>query len=119
MRKLFYFMASVLVISVPAVSQADEPIVLDNVLVTGGQEKIVTMSGSAQILEKQTLEQFDSSDLNQVMATLPGIYIRQEDGYGLRPNIGIRGATSERSQKITIMTFVPLLCAYGVFFMRK
>ncbi len=76
---------------------------LEVILVTGGKDQIRTLSGSAQLLDEEVLEQFDFSDLNQVLATLPGVYIRQEDGYGLRPNIGLRGVTSERSQKITLM----------------
>ncbi len=75
----------------------------EEVLVTGGRNAISNLAGSAQIIDEEMLEQFDYSDLNQVMSALPGVYIREEDGYGLRPNIGIRGATSERSQKITIM----------------
>ena len=75
----------------------------EEVLVTGGRNAILSLGGSAQIIDEAMLEQFDFSDLNQVMSSLPGVYIREEDGYGLRPNIGIRGATSERSQKITIM----------------
>ncbi len=76
---------------------------LEEVFVTGGEENIQTLSGSAHLVKEEQLEEFDFSDLNQVLGTLPGVYIRQEDGYGLRPNIGLRGVTSERSQKITLM----------------
>ena len=75
----------------------------EEVLVTGGKDAIRTLSGSAQLLDQATLQQFDYTDINQVMSFLPGVYVRQEDGYGLRPNIGIRGAAAERSQKITLM----------------
>ncbi|GLS28112.1 TonB-dependent receptor family protein [Marinibactrum halimedae] len=75
----------------------------EEILVTGGKENINTLSGSAHLLDEAALEQFDSADLTQVLSTLPGVYVRQEDGYGLRPNIGLRGVSSDRSQKITLM----------------
>lgn len=75
---------------------------IEEMLVTGGKANIRTLSGSAHLIDDQALEEFDFADINQVLASLPGVYIRQEDGYGLRPNIGLRGVTSDRSQKITL-----------------
>ena len=105
MRSKLTFIVS-LCLCFPAVAEIDLQIpkpVLEEVLVTGGRESIRTLSGSAQLLDEEILQQFDYSDLNQVMSFLPGVYVRQEEGYGLRPNIGIRGAAAERSQKITLM----------------
>ena len=82
---------------------ADDTAAIEELTVLGSQEDLDQLSGSAHRLGRDALEDFEYTDLNQVLVTVPGVYIRQEDGYGLRPNIGIRGVTSERSQKITIM----------------
>lgn len=76
---------------------------VEEILVTGGADAIRTLPGSATLVDEEAIANFDITDVNAVLAQVPGVYIRQEDGYGLRPNIGIRGATSERSQKITLM----------------
>lgn len=76
---------------------------IEEVTVTVGQSNLQTTSGSASIIDAAQIEAFDAVDLTNLLSQTPGVYIRQEDGYGLRPNIGLRGATSERSQKVTIM----------------
>lgn len=62
-----------------------------------------TVPGSGTVIDKIELDRFDHVDVTQVMSSLPGVYVREEDGFGLRPNIGIRGAAAERSQKITLL----------------
>jgi len=75
----------------------------EEVLILGSQEDIHNLSGSAHSLDKTELESFEYTDIGQVLGSVPGVYIRQEDGYGLRPNIGIRAVTGDRSQKINIL----------------
>ena len=61
------------------------------------------VAGSAHVVTEKELERFEMDDVGRVLATVPGVYIRDEDGQGLRPNIGIRGASSQRSAKITLL----------------
>lgn len=77
--------------------------IYEEVLVIGSVEDIRRISGSANLLDEENIARFDTVNINQLLRQVPGVYLRQEDGYGLRPNIGLRGATSERSQKITLM----------------
>lgn len=76
---------------------------MEEMLITGGKDGVKNLSGSAHVLDKSQLEDYDYTDIHRVISQVPGVYIRDEDGFGLRPNIGIRGVTTDRSQKINIM----------------
>lgn len=69
----------------------------------GSTNALDTATGSGHALSEEQLEEFEFDDIHRVLQSVPGVYIREEDGYGLRPNIGLRGATSERSSKIALM----------------
>lgn len=73
------------------------------------------VAGSAHVIDEEELETFSYDDIGKVLNQTPGVYIRGEDGFGLRPNIGMRGANSDRSAKITLLEDgVPLVPApYG------
>ena len=90
-----------LVISMSAA--ANELLVLEEVVVVGIDADLREVSGSVTILSEEDLEVFDYVDLGKLLSAVPGVYVRGEDGFGLRPNIGIRGAAAERSQKLTLM----------------
>ena len=81
----------------------DSEDVVRDILIIGTNETKDRLPGSGIYLGADQLEKQNYSDLNQIASSVPGVYVREEDGYGLRPNIGIRGATSDRSQKITLM----------------
>ena len=61
------------------------------------------VAGSAHLVDEEALQTFEYDDISKVVATVPGMTVRGEDGYGLRPNLGIRGANSDRSAKLTLM----------------
>ncbi len=59
--------------------------------------------GSAHTVDQETLERFEPDDVHRALRNVPGVYVRDEDGQGLRPNIGLRGASSDRSAKIVLL----------------
>ncbi|MDG0970769.1 MAG: TonB-dependent receptor [Porticoccaceae bacterium] len=91
------------IISCGAAAVDIEPPKLEEVLIIGSKEDKAKLAGSGVQIGQELIEKQSYTDLNQLISMAPGVYVREEDGYGLRPNIGIRGATAERSQKITIM----------------
>jgi Fe(3+) dicitrate transport protein len=76
---------------------------VERIQIIGHGDKLRTEAGSATLIGEAELEKFKFDDINRVLYNVPGVNIREEDGYGLRPNIGFRGATPERSKKITVM----------------
>lgn len=60
-------------------------------------------TGSAFFLSTEDLKKHNYLDITRVLAEVPGVNVYEEDGFGLRPNISLRGSSPERSAKITIM----------------
>ena len=76
---------------------------LDPVLLMTKHSGSDNITGSSSYIGPKELDKFAYSDANQVLRNVPGIQIQQEDGFGLRPNIGLRATGVERSSKITLM----------------
>jgi len=73
---------------------------IENIIIIGDPQNI---AGSAHVLDKEELSIFKASDMLRMLRSVPGVYIQEEDGFGLRPNIGIRGSGIDRSGKIAVM----------------
>ena len=76
---------------------------LKKVSIIGNAERLSRVSGSAHQVKEEELEEQNYDDVHRVLKQVPGVYVRDEDGQGLRPNIGLRGANSDRSAKVTLM----------------
>ncbi len=78
-------------------------VVIERVTMTGGNAGVMDLPGSAHYISPKEMDKFNYNDINRTLRTIPGINIQEEDGFGLRPNIGMRGTGVERSSKITVM----------------
>ena len=57
----------------------------------------------SDVVSKSELDQFRYTDIHRIVGRIPGVYISEEDGLGLRPNIGVRGTGSLRMEKLNVM----------------
>ena len=85
-----------------SIQKLDEIIISTNVIL-GNKYVAKHRTGSAYYLSPKELQKFNFSDVNRALRTVPGVTIYEEDGFGLRPNISLRGTSPERSSKITLM----------------
>lgn len=86
----------------PAVEEAPAPEQRKFESVVVGTSEART-SGSIHILTPAKLQRFELDDPAALLQSVPGVYARGEDGFGLRPNLGLRGVNPDRSKKVTLL----------------
>ena len=79
---------------------AARSVLFERVRVVGSPDE---NQGSVSYLNAARLAQHDYADVHRILSQVPGINIQEEEGYGLRPNVGMRGSGSQRSAKITLL----------------
>ncbi|NNM01290.1 MAG: TonB-dependent receptor plug domain-containing protein, partial [Gammaproteobacteria bacterium] len=77
--------------------------VLETVQVIGSSTERFDLPGSAHLVTEEDIRNQSYDDINRILRKVPGVYLREEDGFGLFPNISLRGVDTTRSAKITLM----------------
>ena len=93
--------AEVLFALVEAALDAGEVVVTARETLTG--RGTLDLPGSGHYVGARTLQTVGDYDVHRVLREVPGVTVQEEDGYGLRPNVGLRGSGAERSSTITLM----------------
>jgi Fe(3+) dicitrate transport protein len=78
-------------------------------------EAMEHIPGSGRVITRERLEENRRLTIHEALREVPGVHARDEEGIGIRPNIGIRGLDPVRSRKVHIMEDgVPImLMPYG------
>ena len=85
-----------------SITALDEVIIKSNTIL-GNKFVAKNRTGAAYYLSIDDLAKFNYTDINRALNKISGINFYEEDGFGLRPNISIRGTSPERSSKIAVM----------------
>jgi Fe(3+) dicitrate transport protein len=85
----------------PAFAQA--PPAGDEVVVIGHRDNLLRIAGSGATIESEDLERSRVFTVNEALRQVSGIFPREEEGIGMRPNIGVRGLSPTRSTKVLLL----------------
>ena len=85
------------------VAHGNEVPFIEEITIVGQNTDNHQISGAAQYIGEKQLQEQSYSDIQRILRQSPGVSVQIEDGYGLRPNISIRGVATERSGRITLL----------------
>lgn len=88
----------------PAAPTSPPPaVILAPVSVIGTQENLQSLPGTGALILAEDFRAPGYLTLSQITARTPGVYVREEDGYGNFITVSIRGVDGNRSNKVTLM----------------
>ncbi len=71
--------------------------------VIGARERLPAIGGAADTVGEAALTTSRPFTVNEALRRVPGLHVRDEEGFGLRPNIGLRGLNPTRATKVTLL----------------
>lgn len=86
-----------------AVFAQDALTALQPLTVVGSREAAFELPGSAAYVAAAEFRERGYTNIDQIAARVPGVYVRNEDGFANFPNISLRGVDGSRSTKVTMM----------------
>lgn len=96
-------LAVAIVMNFPAQVAAAE-VELPSIDVVGkGEQAIAKLPGAVAVISKEDLALRQPLSVQDALKAVPGIVVREEEGYGFIPNIGMRGLNPNRSQKLLVL----------------
>ncbi|MCE2391061.1 MAG: TonB-dependent receptor [Proteobacteria bacterium] len=82
---------------------AEELRVPERIVVIGSRDAERSLTGAGHYIDADEYRLRGYDDINRALRGGPGVSLREEDGYGLFPNISLRGVDSQRTSKLTLM----------------
>ncbi|ASW75004.1 TonB-dependent receptor [Chryseobacterium piperi] len=80
-----------------------EEVIVSPDATVGSKFKAKNIAGSTYYISPKELKQFNYGDINRILQSVPGVTVVDEEGFGHRPNIGLRGTSPTNTAKITLM----------------
>src|SRR5688572_4041974 len=84
-------------------SSMAETVVVSSSYLLGNAEVVERTPGAVDVIDKRTLESSRVLSSSEALRKVAGLNVRDEEGLGLRPNIGIRGLNPTRSTKVLLL----------------
>jgi Fe(3+) dicitrate transport protein len=79
------------------------PAIATSGTIIGGRQGIVDLGGSAAVVDSEELYTSHVFTTAEALRKVPGVVVRDEEGFGMRPNIGIRGLNPTRTTKTLLL----------------
>ncbi|MGH7631379.1 MAG: TonB-dependent receptor family protein [Gemmatimonadales bacterium] len=76
---------------------------LPTIQVIGSRASLTSIPGSGEVIDSATLVNARVFSTTEALRKVPGLTVRDEEGFGLRPNIGVRGLNPTRSSKVLLL----------------
>lgn len=84
--------------------QNEEEVQMPVIEIIGQKEDTLqNLPGAANVLTQEELFESHVFNVNEALRKVPGVNVRDEEGFGMRPNIGIRGMNPSRSTKTLLL----------------